>query len=214
MPTLTRIHRAAFCLLASIALVLPACTSDGHFTLFGYSSAPNYDCSIRTVHVPIFQNRTLRRGLEFDYTRAVIREIEAKTPYKTVDSPVGADTELLCTIVNTRKAIINNNQIGEVREGEITIGVEVIWRDLRPGHTDEVLSGMGKKDTGLLPAPGGGQIPNKASAPPGPHPVLVTPVATFIPELGGSRTSAEYAIGNKLAIQIVSLMEVYKQPGR
>ena len=30
------------------------------------------------------------------------------------------------------KGIINANQLNEVREGEVTVAVEVIWRDLRP----------------------------------------------------------------------------------
>lgn len=214
MPTLSRLSRWGFCFLAGTALLLPACSSDGHFTLLGYTTAPNYDCSIRTVYVPIFQNKTMWRGIEFDFHRAVVREIEAKTPFKMVDSPVGADTELLCTIINQRKAPINLNQIGEVREAEITVAVEVIWRDLRPGHTGDVLSGMGRKGAdpmGGLAAPGG-QRPNRASSPPGAQPVLITPTATFIPELGGSRTSAEAIIGQKLATQIVSMMEVWKQP--
>ena len=36
----------------------------------------------------------LRQGLEFDLTRAVVREIEAKTPYKVVGADADADTEL------------------------------------------------------------------------------------------------------------------------
>jgi hypothetical protein len=201
---------------AGALLILPACSSDGNFTFLGYTTAPNYDCNIRTVHVPIMQNRSFRRGLEFDFTRVLIREIESKTPFKTVSSPVGADTELLCTIVNTNKAVINFNQIGEVREGEITVAVEVLWRDLRPGHAGEFLSGMGKPDRSLpgLPdvAPAGGPPGSKASSPPGPHPVLITPSATFIPELGGSRTSAEWRIANNLAVQIVSMMETWGPP--
>ena len=65
-------------LLAAGACLLPACGWDGHVCLLGYTTRPNYDLGIRTVRVPIFKNYTLWRGLEFDLTRAVIREIEAK----------------------------------------------------------------------------------------------------------------------------------------
>src|SRR5262249_16212598 len=72
--------------LAGVVLLLPSCTSDFHVNLLGYTSRPNYDTSIRTVYVPIFKNQSFRRGLEFDLTRAVIREIQAKTPYRVVSN--------------------------------------------------------------------------------------------------------------------------------
>ena len=45
-------------------LLLAGCTSDGHFSLLGYTTAPNYDTSIRTVYVPIFGNQTFRQGID------------------------------------------------------------------------------------------------------------------------------------------------------
>ncbi len=76
------------------AAMLPGCASwDGHFELFGYTTRPMYDLSIRTVYVPIFKNQTFNRGLEFQLTQAVIREIESKTPYKVVQCREAADTE-------------------------------------------------------------------------------------------------------------------------
>ncbi len=68
---------------------LAGCQSTGHVSIFGYSTRPNYDECIRTVHVPIFENNTFRRGLEYDLTRAVIREIEQKTPFKVVSDRTG-----------------------------------------------------------------------------------------------------------------------------
>jgi hypothetical protein len=38
-------------------------------------------------------------------------------------------------------------------------------------------------------------------------PLILAPVGTFIPELGGSVTSAEWQAINRLAVQIVSMME-------
>lgn len=140
--------------VAMVALSLPACEG-GHFCVFGYSSRPNYNRDIRTVYVPIFKNRTFRRGLEFDLTRVVIREIEEKTPYKVVSSCDSADTELIGTIVSVNKALVNLNPQNEIREGEMTVGVEVIWRDRRTG---EILSKPTKPrdilNPGALP-PGG-----------------------------------------------------------
>ncbi len=49
-------RRAA--LFALLVLISAGCTSDGHCTIFGYTTKPNYNCDIRTVYVPIFQNVT------------------------------------------------------------------------------------------------------------------------------------------------------------
>jgi hypothetical protein len=204
----------------------------------GYTTRPNYDLGIRTVRVPIFQNVTFRRGLEFELTKAVIREIEAKTPYKVVSDECPADTELTGRIVNVTKNVINRNQLNEVREAETLLGVEVVWRDLRSG---EILS-KPQKGPGAPPPPppnlplnapqsnpgvppplppnlppeapqsGPGMPPPPPNLPPDAQPskppvVLLQSVGDFIPELGQSRTTAEQQNVNRLAVQIVSMME-------
>src|SRR5262249_53873071 len=176
-----------------------ACSRDGQFCIVGYTTQPNYDTSIRTVRVPIFQNVTYWRGLEFDLTRAVVREIELKTPFKVVsDGP--ADTELLGKILGYTKGILNYNQNGEVRDVETTLGVELVWRDLRPGHFGEILS---------QPKPGKPGQPPPPPPPPGAKPpvVLVQSIGGFIPEIGQSLTTAQKQNVDRLAVQIVSMME-------
>ena len=191
---------------AAAALLLSSCAWDGHFTLLGYTTRPNYDTSIHTIHVPIFKNTTFRRGLEFELTRAVIREIEAKTPYKVVAEGCPADTELTGTIVGYTKTVITRNQLNEVREAETLMTVEVIWRDLRTG---EVIS-RPRPNNPWPPVP---QLsPPPASAPPGqpqppPRPMLVTSTGRLIPEWGESLASAEKMNVDRLAVQIVSMME-------
>lgn len=187
--------------LVLVAGALVGCTSDGHFTIFGYSTQPNYDCTIRTVYVPIFQNVTLQRGIEFDLTRAVIREIEAKTTFKVTDCRANADTELIGKIVSVRKGVITMNQLGGVRDAEAGMGVELVWRDLRPGSTGTILSNERKKEEVR-----GEEIPG-TPAPAKPPPTLVTPTANFIPELGGSMAAAQAQLVERTAIQIVSMME-------
>src|SRR5262245_34894283 len=107
--SLTR--RTALVVLAGVALASPACLSDGgHFSLLGYSTRPNYNTSYRTVRVPIFKNQTYMTvtpvpGMEMDLTRAVVREIELKTPYKVVQCD--ADTELVGRIIGFQKILLN-----------------------------------------------------------------------------------------------------------
>jgi hypothetical protein len=187
--------------LAAVSMVLPSCAWDGHFTLFGYTTRPNYDRGIKTVRVPIFENATIWRGLEFDLTQAVIREIELRTPYKVVSAECNADTELKGKIISFNKLLLNRNQLNEVREAETTLAVELSWRDLRSG---EVLSAPRPKEPGypFPPPPAPGEPP-----PPPPPPVLVQSVATFIPEVGESITTAQKRNVDRLAVSIVSMME-------
>jgi len=214
--------------LAASALLLPSCEWDGNFTVLGYTTKPQYPTNIHTVYVPIFKNLTLWRGIEFDLTRAVIREIEAKTPYKVVSNPDCADTELKGTIVSLNKNVINRNQLNEIREAETTLAVEITWKDLRSGEILSRPRPPGLANTSIPGPPSPSGLPGSASpdlpveatrppeyAPPGmpapppppPPPVLVQSIASFIPELGQSITTAQQVNVNRLAIQIVSMME-------
>jgi hypothetical protein len=202
-------------IIAALVLLCPACGWDGNFSVLGYHTAPNYDRAIKTVRVPIFKNNTIghfRAGLEFDVTRAVIREIEAKTPYKVVSGD-NADTELTGTIVTVTKNLLNRNQLNEVREGEIVLGVELVWKHLATG---EILSRPRPGGPGAPPPPPPAPpVPPPDAAPgapppppPGPPPVLVTASGNYIPELGETITTAEKKMVDRLAVQIVSMMEI------
>ncbi|MBY0525190.1 MAG: hypothetical protein K2R98_17420 [Gemmataceae bacterium] len=252
-------RRAAAWGIGLLVLLMPACESGGHFTLLGYTSRPNYDDRFHSVFVPIFKNVTFYRGLEFDVTRAVVREIETKTPYKVVSDRERADTELSGIILSSTKNILNRNQLNEVREGEMVISVQVTWKDL---HTGEILSAPRRAGapapiyelapaagasagtalnplltTGPTPPlavetpaiPDGETLPRPtpvpgAEQPPGIDPALPVPpppvpltgpppgvsvMATynFIPEIGQSTTTALKTAADRLAVQIVSMME-------
>ena len=127
-------------MVAALLLSLPACSSDGHFDLFGYTSAPNYDTTIRTVYVQCLNTTMLHGSIEFDVARAVINEIQLRTPYRVVHTRGHADTELICKLVKHNKSVINQNQLGENREASLTLSFEVVWRDLRPGKEGDILS--------------------------------------------------------------------------
>ena len=47
----------------------------------GYGSGEEFDESIRSVAVPIFENRTFYRETEFRLADALVKEIEHRTPY-------------------------------------------------------------------------------------------------------------------------------------
>lgn len=194
-------------LFGLVPLLLAGCSSDGHFELLGYTTRPNYDPRIQRIYVPIFENLTFRRGIEFDLTRAVIREIEAKTPYKVTDNRDQADAELLGRVIGRRKTILNFNQLNEVREAEVFLVVDLAFMDLRPGHCGKsLLISERKQEEPGLPLP----LDNKILDPKLYPRVVVQPAGTFIPELGGSLTTAEQQLIDRLAVQIISMMEVWQ----
>jgi hypothetical protein len=193
--------KCCLCVLAAVCLVLPSCQEDGHFTLFGYTTKPNYRCDIRTVRVPIFKNvvqgDSITRGIEFSLTEAVVRQVELKTPYKVVGPNESADTELAGTITAYGKNLLNRNQLNEIREAENGLTIELVWRDLRTG---EILS---RPPRITPPQP----LPPGAPPPKDPPPVTIFAAGDYIPELGQSSTSSRQQAVNKMAVQIVSMME-------
>jgi Lipopolysaccharide-assembly len=189
--------------LLAMAMVAAGCTSEGHFRIFGYTTEPTYDPSIRTVFVPIAKNATLRRGLEFQLTMAVIREINSKPGYmRTVSCAEGADTELDLKIINWNKNVIIATPTNQVRQAQLGLGIEVVWKDLRPGKIGEVLSNPKSALAKDPPLPG--QI---ATLPAKAIPVVLLPIATYEPELGGSNATAEQQLIDRVAVQIVYMME-------
>ena len=111
-----RAGRAAAGLSLAVALSLPACDSDGNFTVLGYTTRPNYDCSIHTVRVPIFKNRTFRRGMEFDLTRSGRARDRVKTPYKVVGPASRRRHRTDRHHHRPPRRILNFNQLNEIRE--------------------------------------------------------------------------------------------------
>jgi hypothetical protein len=192
------------CLLGLLPLLLTSCESGGHFSILGYTTRPTYNLDIHTVRVPIFKNDTFYRGLEFQLTEAVIREIELKTPYKVVTAGEPADTELTGKIKLLTKNLVVPDQLDLVRQSEVTLTVEVVWRDLRPGHIGEVLSRP-------PPKPPGTELINPPTPPELP-PVLFQSVTTLEPELGTSLATARQWNVDKLARSIVSAMEIWQAP--
>jgi hypothetical protein len=208
-----------FIVIALGSLTMSSCESGGHFTVLGYTTRPNYDPCIKTVYVPVFENSTFRRGIEYDLTRAVITAIEQKTPFKVISDRDRADTELTGTIVAFNKNILNRNQLNEQRETETVLTVAVVWKDLRSG---EILSQPKAQQNpgpafGTIPdlAPGAGGVPTQDNPNPGAaataavavRPAIVTSITSYIPEIGQSYTTSLQVNFNRMATQIVSLME-------
>lgn len=183
--------------LAGLLVAMTGCASDGQLSFLGYTTRPPYDSSIQTVYVPIFANDTFQRGIEFEITRAVQREIEAKTPYKLAANRLDADTILEGKVTGRRKSPNNLNQLGEVRDVEIGLVVEVLWKDQRTGAILSTPNGMRRPDPGPMLDPN----PPKAAW------TIITPSASYIPELGGTTASGLDAVAKQVGRQVARMME-------
>lgn len=87
-----------------------------------------YRTDIRTVHVPIFASDSLRPDVGEWLTEAVIKEIEARTPYKVVSDPL-ADSVLTGRLLDDRKRVIAENINDEPRNLLFSTAVHITWID-------------------------------------------------------------------------------------
>ncbi len=219
MPT---VSRRSFLRLAATAPLAGPIGCQTTPSIFGYKLGAGalYDENISTVYVPVFHNRAFQttpyRGIEVDVTQAVIREIGRTTSFRVVSDPSRADTELLGAVVQIQKQIMNRNQQNMVRDGDVVVDVDVVWRDLR---TNAILSapvrGRPIAPGSILPgdAPPLPFDPNiPLPPPPGCEPQVVIPtrisgIGRFVPELGVTNASASKRVQDQIAVQIVSMME-------
>lgn len=117
--------------LISVALALTAgCSSD---PTRGYSATSTFPQAISTVAVPIFTTRSYVRNVEFELTDALIKEIEARTPYK-VTSEQRADTIILGQIHSVELGQLSKSpRTGLSEEVIVSVTIDFQWRDLRSG---------------------------------------------------------------------------------
>jgi len=210
MDRLSRRRFVGLCGLAS-AFGLTGCTSDGNVGLLGYTTRPNYDPSIRTVYVPMFQSSLLDtspyRGLERDLTQAMVDAIESRGRFKVISDPDRADTELQGRIVGFNKVLVNYNQFFQVRQASVLMSVDIVWIDNRNGRyitnprRRSDVSGENDQpafDASNVPLPA---VPEK------PQPIRVFVTGRMIPEVGESNVTMAEMANRKMATQIVSMME-------
>jgi hypothetical protein len=155
----------------------------GGCAAYHVGNASLYPPEVRTVYVPIIESVSFRRDLGERLTEAVQKQIEAKTPYKIV-SESSADSKLKCRISQESKSVVIGARTGDPRELQTAISVQVSWTDNR------------------------GQV--LRPCPPIPMPTDLTDVqgtGNLVPETGQSLAVAQQEAINRLAEQIVGLME-------
>jgi hypothetical protein len=118
---------------AALSTLLPGCSSD---PTRGYSFSSAHATQIRSVAVPIWNNDTFQKGIEYDLTDAIIKEIQRTTPWVVVSSTGGrADTTLTGTITDANlRSLSTSSQTGMVQEVAVDVTVDFEWRDSRTGE--------------------------------------------------------------------------------
>lgn len=100
----------------------------------GYEWRSLYREDIQTVAVPIFTTKSFNRGVENGLTRAVVQQLELRTPYKVV-SRDRAQTILEGEIDGVEvDTISSSGQTLLPQEQMLTIRVNFVWKDIRTGR--------------------------------------------------------------------------------
>jgi hypothetical protein len=93
-----------------------------------------YRANVNTVAVPIFKNNDFQRGVEFALTKALVNQIEARTPYKVVPRE-RADTIIEGEIVQVRVNTLSKDSKSAVPQDQLlTLMVDFTWKDLKTGR--------------------------------------------------------------------------------
>jgi hypothetical protein len=105
--------------LAALAGALSGC---------GYGAGFRARAGVESVAVPVFENRSLRREVEFPLTEAVVREVQRRTPLAVL--PEGrADLVLRGTIESFEQRVLVEGARDEVLESVAVIAVGVVGVD-------------------------------------------------------------------------------------
>ena len=99
----------------------------------GYGTREIFPARYETIAVPIFENRTFYREVEFDLTEAVIKEVEQRTPYRVVATDA-ADTVLEGRIMVIEQDVLSQATGAVPQEVEVVIAIDFAWRDLDSGR--------------------------------------------------------------------------------
>ena len=112
--------------------VLAGCAAD---PTKGWSTTSVWSDDIRTVSIGLFANSTPNRNFGFEFTDALIKEIEARTPYK-VTAPGRADTMVTGRIRRVEHTQLSKSTLtGLSEEVTVSVTIDLSWTDLRTGET-------------------------------------------------------------------------------
>jgi hypothetical protein len=172
---LTRLVTVAW---VTLGICLSGCAA------YRFGSETLYAPDVTTVYVPVIASDSFRRDLGERLTEAVVKEIEAKTPFKVVGTP-DADSVLAAKIVDDRKRVQVENQNDDPRAIAYNLTAQVSWYNRRRQPLAPTATVV---------------VPPELFLP-------VTQTAPLIAEAGQSVASQQQQAIQRMAEQIVATME-------
>ena len=158
----------------------------GIFGCAGYQIGTNtlYNNDIKTVYVPIFQSDSFRQNMGERLTEAVVKRIEQRTPYKVVHRPT-ADSVLSGRLISESQSVTLVDDYAGTRQKNVELTVLVQWKDRR-GNSLRAISPIAWNDA----------------------PVDITTSSNMVAEMGHSYATASQDAIDKMADQIVDMMQM------
>lgn len=144
----------------------------------GYSFRAPYDKSVQTVYVPMFKSQSFTRDVEKMLTELVHKEIMRRTPYRLVDDVENADTILTGSVNFVDKNVLVENPFNLPRQLTRTINASVNWVHNPPTEAEKRR-----------------------------EPTIISETLNFVPEVGETALTSTYQTCQRLAAQIVDMME-------
>lgn len=149
----------------------------------GYTVGSPYRAEIRSVYVPTFTSGSNRRWLEYQLTESVQKQIQSRTHFRLANE-AEADTKLIGRIVDANKRVLGQTNNSDPRELQMNLQVEVTWEDARTG-----------------------EILRQEQIPITPDAIRLAAQSELAPEVGQSMASGTREVVDRLARNIVDMME-------
>jgi len=131
-------YRPTVCFCSGAFMLLWSLLCLGFFgcaEMSGYSNESLFPEEVNSVYVEMFDNRSFRRGVEYELTDALAKRIEAETPYKIISSRDRADTVISGQIVTIGQSVLNvERETGRALEREVQLQAVVNWKNLKTGE--------------------------------------------------------------------------------
>ncbi len=140
-----------------------------------------YNDTIKTVYVPMVEANTYRHDFGERLTEAIVKKVSEQTPYR-IAGPKDPDSTLTVTLTGETQQVSALNRYDDTRQKNIDLTARVVWRNNRTGIA-----------------------PNQALAPE--MNTTIVAQSFLVPEMGQSTETQQQEAIDKLADQIVGLME-------
>lgn len=151
--------------------------------LAGYQIGPEgmYNTEIKTVYVPMVEASTYRAAFGERLTEAIVKKISEQTPYR-IAGPQDPDSTLTVKLTGETQRVSALNRYNGTRQKNVELTATVVWRN----------NLTGKSPNRALDADSG---------------TTILAQSFLVPEMGQSTATAQQEAIDKLADQIVGLME-------